>query len=403
MEMAAVLFMDIVRFSLNPLEKQTELLRTLQTIVRATEQFRKAQAAGDLITLPTGDGMALAFFHDLVAPVKCAIEIQTALRSHPELPLRMGVHTGPIFRHSDIKDNINVVGGGINIAQRVMDCGDAGHILVSRPVAEVLEQMTDWPAWLHDLGTCEVKHGVRLQLYNVYRDGAGNAQKPAKLKVRPQRKWPIWTGIAAVLVLALVLAYAYTDWFHHRDSGPKSALRYYVTVQKYRNGKPFETPFRLSGERVFEAGYQVRLTMSSPVDTYLYVLNEGPKSNSKKPDLNTLFPSPEAHDGSARLSADEELNVPLGGFFLFDKEKGVEKLWVIWSRAAIPELEALKPLANPQDLGVIGESEQARAIMALLKKYAAAKVEAQRDETNRITILTGNSDILAYIIRLDHD
>src|SRR6266853_68017 len=150
MEMAAVLFMDIVRFSLNPLEKQTELLRTLQTIVRATEQFGKAQAAGDLISLPTGDGMALAFFHDLVAPVKCAIEIQTALRGHPELPLRMGVHTGPIFRHSDIKDNINVVGGGINIAQRVMDCGDAGHILVSRPVAEVLEQMTDWAASLHD-------------------------------------------------------------------------------------------------------------------------------------------------------------------------------------------------------------------------------------------------------------
>jgi class 3 adenylate cyclase len=406
MEMASVLFTDIVGFSLNPMEKQTELLRTLQAIVRATEQFRKAQAAGDLISLPTGDGMALVFFRDPAAPVKCAIEIQTELRSHPELPLRIGVHTGPIFRHSDIKDDVNVVGGGINLAQRVMDCGDAGHILISRPVAEVLAQFAEWPAWLHDLGTCEVKHGVRLQLYNVYRDGAGNPETPAKLKARPPRRWPTWAGIAAALLIALYLTYAYTDLFHKRDTQPagaKSTLRYYVTVQKYRNGKPYEEPFRLSGERVFEAGYQVRLVMSSPVDTYLYVLNEGPKSTPEKPSLNTLFPRPTAREGSARLSANEELNIPPGGFILFDAEKGVEKLWVIWAKAAIPELEALKTLANPQDRGVIANSEQARAIMALLKKYAAAKVDIERDETNRMTILTGYRDILAYIIRLDHD
>jgi class 3 adenylate cyclase len=407
LEIASVLFTDIVGFSLNPMEKQNELLGTLQQIVRATGQFKKAHAAGNLISLPTGDGMALAFFRDPVAPVKCAIEIQTALHSHPELPLRTGVHSGPVFRHSDIQDNINIVGGGINMAQRVMDCGDAGHILISQSVAEVLEQLTDWPASLHDLGICQVKHGVRLQLYNVYRDGVGNPDLPAKLKaqqpkpaeVHPRRKWPVLlAAIAAVLLAALYFAYAHTDWFQKaetKQAGTKNILRYYVLVQKFRNGKPFERPFRLSGERVFEQGYQVRLVISSPTENYLYVLNEGPKSTADKPDLNTL--------GSARLNGGEELKIPQGGFFVFDKEKGVEKLWVVWSSAAIPDLEALKKWANTKDRGAIGDSEQARAILALLKKYPITKTDAQRDDANQVTILTGNGDVLAYVISLDHD
>ena len=407
LEIASVLFTDIVGFSLNPLEKQNELLRTLQQIVRATGQFKKAQAAGNLISLPTGDGMALAFFGDPVAPVKCAIEIQTALHSHPELPLRTGVHSGPVFRHSDIQDNINVVGGGINVAQRVMDCGDAGHILVSQSVAEVLQQLTDWPASLHDLGIFQVKHGVRLQLYNVYRDGVGNPELPTKLKaqqpkppeIHRSRKWPGWlAAMTTLLLIALYAAYAYTDWFHKPDTkqtGTRNALQYYVLVQKYRNGKQYEKPFRLSGERVFEQGYQVRLVMSSPADNYLYVLNEGPNSTAEEPDLNTL--------SSTRLKPNEELKIPQDGFLVFDKQKGMEKLWVVWSKTAIPELEALKKWANPQDRGAIGNIKQATEIMALLKKYAITKVDAQRDDTNKITNLSGIGDILAYMISLDHE
>ena len=407
LEIASVLFTDIVGFSLNPLEKQNELLRTLQQIVRATEQFKKARAAGNLISLPTGDGMALAFFSDPVAPVKCAIEIQTALHSHPELPLRTGVHSGPVFRHSDIQNNINIVGGGINMAQRVMDCGDAGHILVSQSVAELLEQLADWPPYLHDLGMCEMKHAVRMQLYNVYRDGVGNPELPTKLKARQpkllearrSRKWPaVLPALAGLLLIALYATYAYTDWFHKPDTKQivtKNAVRYYFLVQKYRNGKRFEDPFRSIGDRIFERDYQVRLVMSSSADVYVYVLNEGPNSTTDKPDLNTL--------SSTRLKQNEVLNIPQRGFFIFDKQKGVEKLWIIWSKAMIPELEVLKKWANTQDLGAIGDIRQASEVIALLKKYAITKVDAQRDETNRVTILTGSSDILAYVIRLEHD
>ena len=166
-EIASVLFMDIVSYSLLSMEEQRELLTTLQSIVRGSVEYNQACAKQELISLPTGDGMALVFMRDPVSPVKCALEIAASLKSHPELRLRMGINQGPVFRHADIKEQANVVGGGINMAQRVMDCGDAGHILVSRNVAELLAQLRGWSDCLQDLGIHEVKHGVKVQLYNL--------------------------------------------------------------------------------------------------------------------------------------------------------------------------------------------------------------------------------------------
>jgi hypothetical protein len=157
----------------------------LQQIVRGTEQFRIANSCGNLISLPTGDGMAMVFFHDPIASVRCAIEISEALKRNLAIQLRMGVHSGPVYRHADIKDELNVLGGGINIAQRVMDCGDAGHILISKSVADVLSQLSGWSENLHDLGKCQVKHGLRVHLYNVYTTENGNPAVPAKLRVKP--------------------------------------------------------------------------------------------------------------------------------------------------------------------------------------------------------------------------
>ncbi len=184
-EMASVLFLDIVSYSMQPMEGQSRLLTGLQEIVRGTEQFKAANSGGNLISLPTGDGMAMVFFHDPIAPVRCAMEISEGLKQNPAIQLRMGVHSGPIYRHADIKDELNVLGGGINIAQRVMDCGDAGHILISKSVADVLSQLGGWSDSLHDLGECQVKHGVTVHLYNVYTNENGNPALPAKLRAKP--------------------------------------------------------------------------------------------------------------------------------------------------------------------------------------------------------------------------
>ena len=182
LEIAHVLFMDVVGFSKLLINDQSEILEQLNQLVRETPHFREAEAAGKLIRLSTGDGMALVFSNSPEAPVECALEISKTLKRYPEIQLRMGVHSGPVSALSDVNDRSNVTGAGINMAQRVMDCGDAGHILVSRHVAEDLEHYARWQPLLHDLGECEVKHGARVHVFNLYTDEVGNRGVPAKLK-----------------------------------------------------------------------------------------------------------------------------------------------------------------------------------------------------------------------------
>src|SRR3989440_9192587 len=208
LEIGHVLFIDIVGYSKLLLKQQSELLRELNEIVSATHEFREAESAGKLIRLPTGDGMALVFRTNTEAPVECAMEIARALKSHPAIQLRMGIHSGPVNEVADVNQRANIAGAGINMAQRVMDCGDAGHILLSKHVAEDLEQDDRWRSLLHDLGTCEVKHGVRVGVTNLYSDEVGNPQLPKKFQALQKHRSRVRWGEAAIgfLVLAAIVA-----------------------------------------------------------------------------------------------------------------------------------------------------------------------------------------------------
>jgi len=174
-EIGHVLFIDIVEYSKLLITQQSDHLETLRRIVRGTAQFQLAEAEGKLLRLPTGDGGALVFRTTPEAPVLCALEIAKELKKHPELRVRMGIHSGPVNAVTDLNEQTNIAGAGINIAQRITDCGDAGHILLSKHVAEDLEHYPRWQLYLHDLGECEVKHGVRVSIVNLYADDVGNA------------------------------------------------------------------------------------------------------------------------------------------------------------------------------------------------------------------------------------
>src|SRR6266568_7153053 len=191
-EIGHVLVIDIVGYSKLSIEEQKEWLRRLTDIVLATAQVREATNE-QLVRLPTGDGMALVFRNSSEEPAQCALEITQAVKSHPEVAVRMGIHSGPVSEVTDVSGRTNITGGGINMAQRVMDCGDAGHILLSKHVADDLQEHRQWSSWLHDLGECEVKHGVRLGIANLYHDGAGNPQLPKKFqalkKHRARVRW----------------------------------------------------------------------------------------------------------------------------------------------------------------------------------------------------------------------
>src|SRR5512132_1356429 len=182
LEIAHVLFLDIVGYSKLSVNEQHGRLDTLNQIVRNTDQFRNAEAAGRLLKIPTGDGMALVFYKSPEEPAQCAFEISRALKDNQRLQVRMGIHSGPISDVVDVNERTNVAGAGINLAQRVMDCGDAGHILLSHHVAEDLAEYERWRPFLHDIGTFEVKHGVRVSETNLYSDQVGNPQRPKKFE-----------------------------------------------------------------------------------------------------------------------------------------------------------------------------------------------------------------------------
>ena len=222
-EIGHVLFIDIVGYSKLLITDQSELLQKLKEIVWGTEQFRLAQAEGKLLRLPTGDGGALVFRNNPEAPVLCAMEISKELKRHPELQVRMGIHSGPVNEITDLNAQANIAGAGINIAQRVMDCGDAGHILLSRHVGEDLEQYPRWRSLLHDLGECEVKHGVRIGVVNLSGDGVGNAATPKKFEtIKKHRAHVRWAAVAvALLVLGAIAGGTFS--FPHRPT--TSALR----------------------------------------------------------------------------------------------------------------------------------------------------------------------------------
>src|SRR4029077_14633674 len=181
-EIGHVLFIDIVGYSQLLINQQSEQIDILRKIVRGTEQFRAAQAEGKLLRLPTGDGAALVFQTTPEAPALCALEISKELKNHSDLHVRMGIHSGPVNEVVDLNEQSNIAGAGINMAQRVMDCGDAGHILVSKRVADDLEHYSQWRSLLHELGECEVKHGLRISLLNLYSDEAGNPELPEKFR-----------------------------------------------------------------------------------------------------------------------------------------------------------------------------------------------------------------------------
>ena len=228
LEIAHVLFIDTVGYSKLPIDEQREWLDTLNHIVRGTDRFRTAESAGNLIRLPTGDGMALVFSDSPESPAQCAVEISEALNASPHLSLRMGIHSGPVSRVMDVNDRSNAAGAGINVAQRVMSCGDAGHILLSKRAAEDLIEYGLWRPYLHEIGECVFKHGTKITLVNFYNDQVGNPELPIRFQEYCRNSSDEATGagffrrykfaIFAAILIALILGgyagfVAHWAWF----------------------------------------------------------------------------------------------------------------------------------------------------------------------------------------------
>ena len=274
LEMAHVLFMDIVGYSKLPMDHQEAVLHSLQVVVSTTSEFLRTQSSNEIIRLPTGDGMALVFFGDAEAAARCALEVGRALKSHPEILLRMGLHSGPVYRVKDINANQNVSGGGINIAQRVMDCGDAGHILASQSVADVLGQLSGWRDCLHDLGEAEVKHGVRVHLYNLYTNEAGNSALPKKVVtskpaaetgLKPAQKSVRVRWAAATVATMLVIGLVVGGWLFYSRKVDALSDKDTVVLADFANS---------TGDQIFDDTLRQGLSVQLEQSPFLRIISD---------------------------------------------------------------------------------------------------------------------------------
>jgi TolB-like protein/Flp pilus assembly protein TadD/class 3 adenylate cyclase len=252
LEVGHILFLDIVGYSKLLADEQKELIQELNHVVRETKQFQTAEAEGKLTRLPTGDGIVLVFMNNPEAPLECALEISQKLQSRPQLKLRMGIHSGPVNPVADVNDQANLAGAGINIAQRVMSCGDAGHILLSKHFAEDLEHYAHWRSHLHDVGRVEVKHGARIPIVNLYTDQLGNAALPAKLR-RARTAFRLKSAVVVVLLLIAVLGVGF--WMLRRSQG-KFESQAALIPSKSLAVLPFENLSRDPDNAYFADGIQ---------------------------------------------------------------------------------------------------------------------------------------------------
>jgi TolB-like protein/class 3 adenylate cyclase/Tfp pilus assembly protein PilF len=323
LEIAYVLFIDIVGYSKLVTSEQRRLLELLNQIVRECEHFRAAEAKGRLITVPTGDGMALVFYNTPEAPVECALEVSRAASEHPELKLRIGIHSGPVSGVVDVSGRSNIAGAGINMAQRVMDCGDAGHILVSKHMAEDLEQYGHWKRHLHDLGECEVKHGVRVSVVNLYTEDHGNPEVPQKFRQakakeqaasrgKPAGRSRTWIA-ALIIVAALAVAGFYI--FSHRSNWTR--LGSAAIPEKSIAVLPFENLSRDPDNAYFADGIQdeILTRLSKIADLKVVSRTSTQQYQSKPGNLSEIAKQlGVAHilEGSVQKSADSvRVNVQL--------------------------------------------------------------------------------------------
>jgi class 3 adenylate cyclase len=408
-----VLFTDIVGYTKLLTDQQTDCLRQLQEIVTATEEFARPRKDQDLIRIPTGDGMALAFFGDPEAPVRCAVQISQAMRQAScGFGLRMGIHSGLVYHLADINTNLNVAGGGINIAQRVMDCGDGGHILVSSRVADDLSQLTRWPPYLHELGEVEVKHGLRVHIFNLYGEDFGNPATPSRMPASVAQ--PIYKSkaaiVAAVFVLLLLVAGGLWIGLTRKAASPQppkveappiaaeQSLTYWLTVQKMRNQKTDGEPFESAGDNVFGNGWKFQLNMRPAQTGAMYLLNVGPARNGTN-EYNILFPLPRDNKLEANVAADQ---VAQTIWLQFVEQTGVEKLWLIWTAKPVAALDTIFAEAA-RNAGVITKPEHITYVQTLLKKYDEAPPESRTDKASKLTLVKGRGEVLVNLIQLSHE
>jgi TolB-like protein/Tfp pilus assembly protein PilF len=362
LEIAHVLFIDIVGYSKLSINDQHAAVEELNRIVRASEQFQRAEAENRLIKIATGDGMVLVFYTNPEAPAQCAVEISRALKEHTRLQVRMGIHSGPVSGVVDVNERANLAGAGINMAKRVMDCGDAGHILLSKHVAEDLEEYEKWRAFLHDLGTNEAKHGVRVSVVNLYDDQFGNAKLPLKFETVQKRRARVrWAAMTAALLTLVAIAAGIVMFSRYRVRSALPAPEKSIAVL------PFENHSRDPDNAYFTDGIQDEILTRLSKIADLKVISRTSTQHYKSapenlPEIARLLGVAHILEGSVQKSGDAvRVNVQL------IKAANDSHLWADTFDRKLTDIfsvesEVAKAIADQLRVKLTGQEEQVIAV-----------------------------------------
>jgi serine/threonine-protein kinase len=404
LEIGHVLFMDIVGYSQLLINEQRAVRETLNQIVRQTEEFREADAAGTLIKSPTGDGMALVFRGSPEEPAECALEISRALKAHPTLPLRMGVHSGPVSGVVDVNDTTSVAGAGINMCQRVMDCGDAGHILVSKHVAEDLEQYAHWKPYLRELGECEVKHGVRVGVVNLYSDDFGNPRPPTKFELQQKHRARVRLTVAAsgLIVLAAIIAAFFVFAKRSTSSLPEKSIAVL----------PFENLSRDPDNAYFATGIQDEiLTRLAKIGALKVISQTSTQQYAAKPgnlsEIARQLNVANILEGSVQKAADQvHINVQLvraatdEHLWAESYDRKLQNIFAVESEVATQIASALRATLSPEEKARV-ENQPTSNVNAYTLYLKAREVETR--DTEILATLQEAENLYQQAIKLDPD
>jgi hypothetical protein len=344
------------------------------------------------------------------------MQISSVVKQHDDIKLRMGIHSGMVYRSADINKNMSVSGGGISLAQQVMDFGDAGHILVSKRVADDLSQLSRWSNCFKDLGQVTNNEGSKLHIFNLNSDGLGNPELPGRFRRTPatfftRNLW--WRPAALVFALTVGLSLlAFNYWSRSNSSptapaaaagssaapaaGKEQSLAYWLTVQKMKDKKEVGSPIESTGNLLFEKGWTFRFNLRTSQSGYFYLLNVGPNQNGED-EYNVLFPTTKNNNGSAAIAANQ---IKQTEWYEFTEKPGVEKLWIIWSEKPLADLEAIFKQADSQD-GVIKDAQQIERVKTFLNSQTNSP-EVTPDEAKNLTTVKGHGETLVSVVELYH-
>jgi serine/threonine protein kinase len=414
LEIGHVLCLELVGGSNLRTGRQSETFKRLQQIVQSTHEFQRARKNHELSNLFTDQSLVLMFFDSPESPVRCAMEISRALQNHADIAARMGVHSGPVYRAADIDTNRGVAGGGVDVAEWLMDVSGSNQILLSARVAEDLRYLAHWASYLHELGASEDRQGAPVQVFNFYSDEFGNSKAPAKFQLaRPSEQKHRLPLRAAGLVTILALAIG-GIWYAAKPKtpvvsqpqkavttatvGPEQSLTYWLTVQEMRHNQTLGKPVDSAGDNIFRGGGWYQFNVHPIQSGALYLLNVGPGKNGSD-EYHVLFPLSKGRL-DPKVAADQTAQSQRN---IFDDNTGVEKLWIIWSTQPLPDLDGIFEDAVRNSGGVITKAEQLAQVDVYLKRYNSAPPEVVPDKSTKRTSLKGQGDILVNRVELSHE